>query len=187
MTRNVTGVEAKEGKFGMYKTLFFDDGSKMSITKQNRCYDTFTGPGEYEINTRQYNGKEVIASAKRIGKADAVAAAASIVANRPMSAAQAAEDRLAFDRQKQRDIMIECYMGIAKDILIANKGADGKEITVKDLGNMVIDLMIAHTNIKEGRAVDEPVGVVKNMFQGTEEPKTPIEDDPKDPEQSDLF
>lgn len=187
MTKNITGVEAKEGKFGMYKTLFFDDGSKMSITKQNRCYDVFTGPGEYDIGTRQYNGKEVISSAKKIGKGDAGSVAQTVASFKPTSAAQAAEDRLAFDRAKQRDIMIECYMGIAKDIALANK-KDGENVTVKAIGDLVTELIAAHCNIKEGKPADDVVGVAQTLFPGAE--VVPAKDqleDPSDVEQPDLF
>lgn len=185
MIKNITGVEAKEGKFGMYKTLFFDDGSKMSITKQNRCYDAFTGAGEYDITTRLYNGKEVISAAKKLGKGDAAAAAPAVAASRPMSAAQASEDRLAFDRAKQRDIMVECYMGIAKDIAIANKKAD-QDITAKMIGDIALELVAVHNNVKEGKAPGDAIGVVQAVFPDAK----PVEDnisDPSDADSADLF
>lgn len=185
MIKTITGIEAKEGKFGMYKTLFFDDGSKMSITKQNRCYDAFTGAGQYEITTRLYNGKEVISGAKKVGKGDAGAVAPVVAATRPMSAAQASEDRLAFDRAKQRDIMVECYMGIAKDIAIANK-KEGQDVTPVMIGDIALQLVACHNNVKEGRKADEPIGEITATF-----PDSKVDDvaiaDPVDAEQPDLF
>lgn len=185
MIKNITGVEAKEGKFGMYKTLFFDDGSKMSITKQNRCYDAFTGAGEYDITTRLYNGKEVISAAKKIGKGDAGAVSQVVSSTKPMTAAQASEDRLAFDRSKQRDIMVECYMGIAKDIAIANKKAD-QDITAKMVGDIALELVAVHNNVKEGRASDDTVGTVKAMFPEAKSEEDTIAD-PSEADSADLF
>lgn len=185
MIKNVTGIEAKEGKFGMYKTLFFDDGSKMSITKQNRCYDAFTGAGQYDITTRLYNGKEVISAAKKVGKGDAGATAPVISSNRPLSAAQASEDRLAFDRAKQRDIMVECYMGIAKDIAIANK-KDDQDITPVMIGDLALALMACHNNIKEGKSADSKVGEVTAVFPGSEVEDVSIKD-PAETDVSELF
>jgi hypothetical protein len=185
MIKNITGIEAKEGKFGMYKTLCFDDGSKMSITKQNRCYDLFTGAGQYDITTRLYNGKEVISGAKKLGKGDAGVVATTIGVTKPMSAAQATEDRIAFERAKQRDIMVECYMGIAKDIAIANK-KEGQDITPVMIGNIALELVACHNNVKEGKKADDVVGAVTAMFPGAEVEDVAI-NEPTDPEQQELF
>ena len=168
MIKLVTSVEAKEGKFGMYKTLFFDDNSKMTITHNNRCYDTFTGPGEYDITFKQFNGKEVISSAKKTSKGD-LTSAKEIVSKKPVTAAQTMEERISFEREKQRDIMVECYMGIAKDIALANQKTGGKlVIEAKDVESIAFDLIAAHFRVKNGKNIPAIVGDIQAAFPSSE-------------------
>ena len=168
MKKLVTSVEAKEGKYGMYKTLFFEDGSKMTITHNNRSYDTFTGPGEYDITTKDYNGKEVISSAKKLSKGD-LTSAKEIVSKKPMTAAQTMEERIRFERETQKDIMVECYMGIAKDIALANQKTGGKlVIEAKDVESIAFDLIAAHFRVKNGKNIPAIVGDIQAAFPGSE-------------------
>lgn len=168
MTKLVTSIEAKEGKFGMYKTLFFDDGTKMTITHNNRCYDVFTGAGEYDITFKQFNGKEVVSGAKKLSKGD-LTSAKEIVSKKPMTAAQTMEERISFEREKQKDIMVECYMGIAKDIALANQKTGGKlVIEAKDVENLAFDLIAAHFRVKNGKNIPAIVGDIQAAFPGAE-------------------
>lgn len=161
MEKVITNIEAKEGKFGMYKTLFFDDGSKMSITANNRSYGVFTGAGTYDLTFKNYNGKEVISGAKRLSKGD-LSAAQEIIGKKPVTAAQSMEDRISFEREKQKDIMIECYMGIAKDIVIANK-KEGN-IKAEDIENMAFELVASHYRVKNGKDIPAIVGDIQAAF-----------------------
>lgn len=168
MKKLVTSVEAKEGKFGMYKTIFFDDGSKITITHNNRCYETFTGAGEYDVVTKQYNGKEVVSSAKKLSKGD-LASAQQIIGKKPITAAQSMEERISFEREKQKDIMVECYMGIAKDIALANQKTGGKlVIEAKDVEAIAFDLIAAHFRVKNGKNIPAIVGDIQAAFPGSE-------------------
>lgn len=167
MKKTVVSIDAKEGKYGMVKTLHFEDGSKMNITQNNRSYDVFVGPGEYDINTRDYNGKEVVSSAKRLSKGD-FTSAQQIVAKKPVTAAQSMEERISFERERQKDIMIECYMGIAKDIVLANQKASGKLIIEpKDVENMAFELVACHYRVRNGKNIPAVVGDIQALFPGS--------------------
>lgn len=182
MKKVITSIDAKEGKFGMYKTLHFEDGSKMTITHNNRSYDVFTGPGEYDINTKEYNGKDVISSAKRLSKGD-ISSAQQIIAKKPVTAAQSMEERISFEREKQKDIMVECYMGIAKDIVLANQKPSGKlVIEAKDVENMAFELIAAHYRVKNGKNIPAIVGDIQAVFPGSTVEQPSFNDVPPMPE-----
>lgn len=165
MEKVITSIEAKEGKFGMYKTIFFDDGEKISVTQNNRSYSVFTGAGTYDITFREFNGKQVVSSARKLSKGDLTSAQA-IVGKKPVTAAQSMEERISFEREKQKDIMVECYMGIAKDIAIANKG--NEPITAKMVEELTFELMAGHFRVKNGKDIPAIVGDIQATFPGSE-------------------
>lgn len=177
MQKTVVSIDAKEGKYGMVKTLHFADGSKMNITQNNRSYDVFTGAGDYDINTRDYNGKEVVSSARKLSKGD-MASAQQIIAKKPVTAAQSMEERISFERERQKDIMVECYMGIAKDIVLANQKASGKlVIEAKDVEALAFELIAAHHRVRNGKNIPAVVGDIQAIFPGSE--VTTVPEQPK--------
>jgi hypothetical protein len=163
MEKVITSIDAKEGKFGMYKTLFFDDGGKISVTQNNKSYGVFTGPGKYDITFKNYNGKEVVSAASKLSKGD-LDSAQQIIGKKQVTAAQSMEERISFEREKQKDIMVECYMGIAKDICIANKGSE--KITTEMVEETAFNLIAGHYRVKNGKDIPAIVGDIQASFPG---------------------
>lgn len=146
MKETVAKIELTENQYGQKKQIILASGRTLNITPKNRCFNAFTVPGEYEITTREFNGKEAITSAKRLGNAEGVSG--QPIKAMTNVAAQTLDKKLEFDKSRQKDIMIECYMGIAKDIAIANKHQEGIEVSyVMDLA---AELIFAHNKILNG-------------------------------------
>lgn len=151
MKETVTKIELTENQFGKKKSVTLASGSVLSVTEKNRCFNVFTVPGEYDINTRDFNGKMAVVTAKRLGNSSAAPAQASTYQQaKPVAniSAQTLDKKLEFDKARQKDIMIECYMGIAKDIAIANK--KDEEITPGRIMDLVAELIFAHNKILNG-------------------------------------
>ena len=146
MKETVAKIELTENQYGQKKQIILASGRTLNITPKNRCFNAFTVPGEYEITTRDFNGKEAITSAKRLGNAEGVSG--QPIKAMTNVAAQTLDKKLEFDKSRQKDIMIECYMGIAKDIAIANKHQEG--IDVNYVMDLAAELIFAHNKILNG-------------------------------------
>lgn len=150
MKENVVRIELSENQYGQKKQVVLASGSTLNVTSKNRCFNAFTIPGEYDIVTRDFNGKMAVQSARRLGDSKVMPANIQQPVARPVSnvAAQTLDKKLEFDKARQKDIMIECYMGIAKDIVVANK-KDG-DITPGLVMDMAAELMFAHNKLLNG-------------------------------------
>lgn len=164
MKENIAKIELTENQYGSKKQIIFASGKTLNITPKNRCFSVFNLPGVYDIATKEFNGKEVIVSAKRIGDAENQ----PTTANKGISnvAAQTLDKKLEFDKNRQKDIIIECYMGIAKDILIANKKAE--PIKAVDVMDFAAELVLCHNKILNGYnpAIESKVHDVTTTFGG---------------------
>lgn len=148
MRETVVKIELSENQYGQKKQVVLASGITLSVTSKNRCFAAFTVPGEYDIVTRDFNGKKAVQSARRVG--DSKVMPVNIQTPKPISnvAAQTLDKKLEFDKARQKDIMIECYMGIAKDIVVANK--KDNEITPGMVMDMAAELMFAHNKLLNG-------------------------------------
>lgn len=140
---NIVRIEAENSKFGTKKILWDDQGNKYSISsKRQWMYEEAQTEGQYDIEMGEYMGKPSVQKIKFIAPFNAAGTASAQPAQKPQQGAVLA-DRIAFDKDKQKDIMIEFYVGIAKDVLIATLG-DKAEITPDQLFLYATSLMRRH-------------------------------------------
>jgi len=142
---NIVRIDAENSKFGTKKILWDDQGNKYSISsKRQWMYEEAQIPGQYDIEMGEYMGKPSVQKIKFIAapSTSVTASGSAQAAQKPQQGAVLA-DRIAFDKDKQKDIMIEFYVGIAKDVLIATLG-DKAEITPDQLFLYATSLMRRH-------------------------------------------
>lgn len=154
MKTNIISVEMKpkayKGQVTNYYILTDDQGQKYSISEKSRyTWQNVQGTGTYDIEMGDYMGHPVVKKLKPIvttGNNEA-AAPAKAPAAQPLAANQAVANdkaRLDFAAAKQNEIKLECYAGIAKDVLIAN---GKKDITAMQVMQFAKDLMVLHDDI----------------------------------------
>ena len=151
MEVNITSVEMKpkayRGQVTNYYILTDDTGKQYSISEKSRfTWQNVKGTGTYEIEMGDYMGHPVVKKLKPIvttGMKEPVKSATPAAVNtNPAVAADKA--RLDFAAAKQNEIKLECYAGIAKDILIAT---GKKDITAMQVMQYAKDLMVLHDDI----------------------------------------
>ena len=144
---NIVRIEAENSKFGTKKILWDDQGNKYSISSRRQwMYEEVQTEGVYDIEMGEYMGKPSVQKIKFLSSSGAASSASAPAAQKPQQGAVLA-DRIAFDKDKQKDIMIEFYVGVAKDVLIATLG-ENKEITPDKLFEYAASLMRRHLMTK---------------------------------------
>lgn len=151
MQVNITSVELKpkayKGAVTNYYVLTDDQGNKYQISEKSRyTWQNVQGKGTYEIEMGEYMGHPVVKKLKPIVTSgdNASAAKPANVAQTLAPTVAADKARLDFAAAKQNEIKLECYAGIAKDILIAN---GKKDITAMDVMQFAKDMMVLHNDI----------------------------------------
>lgn len=151
MQVNITSVELKpkayRGAVTNYYVLTDDQGNKYQISEKSRyTWQNVQGKGTYEIEMGEYMGHPVVKKLKPIvTSGDNAPAAKSTSVTQTVAPTVAADKaRLDFAAAKQNEIKLECYAGIAKDILIAN---GKKDITAMDVMQFAKDMMVLHNDI----------------------------------------
>lgn len=151
----VLRVEVKHSEqYGNRKILHVDDGSKWNVAEKKPFYNAVTGPGVYDADFKDFQGKPYIAYLKFKCALDAQNQATSPVkaaGNGNVAAANYEANmklRMEADKKRQDDIRLEFYCGVAKDILIANKKKD-EPINHNDVIAMGADLYKKHLDMLE--------------------------------------
>jgi hypothetical protein len=151
----VLRVEVKHSEqYGNRKVLHVDDGSKWNVAEKKPFYNSVTGPGLYEAEFKDYQGKPYIAYIRFKGALDAQNQATSPVKAAGNGSVAGAgyeanlKARLEADKKRQDDIRLEFYCGIAKDILIANS-EKGMVINPNDVLAIGCDLYKKHLEALE--------------------------------------
>lgn len=134
MEINVVKIEEQDGKYPK-KILFTDRGEKINVNKSNKCYDYVVAPGPYSIEWGEWQGKKFVKTLKFNGDH-------SLQYKKPQQGAVLAEKTVSYD-DKQRDIKMEFYAGVAKDILISRN----KPFNAKDVMCIAKDMMLMHNDI----------------------------------------
>ena len=134
MEINVVKIEEQDGKYPK-KILFTDRGEKINVNKSNKCYDYVVAPGPYSLEWGEWQGKKFVKTLKFNGDY-------SLQYKKPQQGAISSDKTASYD-DKQRDIKLEFYAGIAKDIFVSRN----KHFTAKDVMCMAKDLMLMHNDI----------------------------------------
>lgn len=138
--------KAYKGAVTNYYILTGEDGHEYKISEKSRyTFQNVAGIGTYDIELGDYMGHEVVKKLRPIKTAslDTVGApVANVAVTKPTVEADKA--RLDFAAAKQNEIKLECYAGIAKDVLIAN---GKKDIKAMDVMQFAKDLMVLHNDI----------------------------------------
>lgn len=149
MQTNIVSVELKpkayKGAVTNYYILTDDKGKTYQISEKSRyTWQNVQGAGTYDIEMGEYMGHPVVKKLKPIvttGNNDLAPVKAAAPAASPVASDKA---RLDFAAAKQNEIKLECYAGIAKDVLIAN---GKKDIKAMDVMQFAKDLMLLHDDI----------------------------------------
>ena len=149
MKVNIISAEVKpktyRGQITNYYILTDDTGKQYSISEKSRfTWQNVKGKGTYEIEMGDYMGHPVVKKLQPIvteGISTPAPKAAALAQN---TAQQTEKARLDFAAAKQNEIKLECYAGIAKDVLIAS---GKKEIKAMEIMQYAKDLMVLHDDI----------------------------------------
>lgn len=135
MDINVTRVEVQaNSKYGPKKVLYVDDGTKWNVAEKKPFYNLITGPGMYSVEIADFQGKPYI---KYLSKKGGAAISATPAAVKPQEGANSS-DKLAFEKAKQNDILVEFYARLAFDILNAkNPGKVSSGEVMLEAGRLV--------------------------------------------------
>ena len=152
MKVNIISVEMKpkafKGQVTNYYILTDDTGKQYSISEKSRyTWMNVQGKGTYEIEMGDYMGHPVVKKLRPLvtdGSQAKAPAPKPAAAETPVQ--QTEKARLDFAAAKQNEIKLECYAGIAKDVLIAS---GKKNIEAKDIMQYAKDLMLMHNTIIE--------------------------------------
>lgn len=149
MQTNIVSVELKpkayKGAVTNYYILTDDQGKTYQISEKSRyTWQNVQGAGTYDIEMGEYMGHPVVKKLKPIVTTGSNEPAPVKAAAPVASPAASDKARLDFAAAKQNEIKLECYAGIAKDVLIAN---GKKDIKAMDVMQFAKDLMLLHDDI----------------------------------------
>lgn len=148
-------VNKRMSQYGPFKALELEDGSKVNVSSKSKFYNVFDESGQYEIQigTTQ-KGNATVTAATKLGVAGANSVPASVLKTTPTPAVKLAQNtlnaqnldkKIDFEKEKQKDIMIQCYIGRAIDILTVNKHDTG--FSVEDVTKIANELLTAHRSL----------------------------------------
>lgn len=178
MIVKITKIEEQETKYGRKKILLADDGRKFNVNESNKCWDYVKTPGPYDIEMGEYQGHPFVKKLRFQGAYNdgAVGAAAKTSGSAKTDYSQ----RLEFDKERQKEIKMECYASIAKDIVIHNAEISRSVISATDVMSVANNLVMLHDDILANKRVgqlpadvDEMVKEVQKTFDGAYEGELP--------------
>ena len=148
-------VNKRMSQYGPFKALELEDGSKVNVSSKSKFYNVFDESGNYEIQigTTQ-KGNATVTAATKLGVAGANSVPAQVSKTTYTPAAKLAQNtlnaqnldkKIDFEKEKQKDIMIQCYIGRAIDILTVNKHDTG--FSVEDVTKIANELLTAHRSL----------------------------------------
>ena len=147
MDINVVKVDVvNNGKFGPKKVLTVADGTKWNIPQKKPFYNLVTGPGMYSVEVDDFNGNPYIKYLKPLN-AEAKTATGGVSAPAAKSAPGFDyKAKLEADKERQNEIALEFYCGLAKDVMIANK-KDGVDIDLQEVQDNAWALFKRHKSL----------------------------------------
>ena len=171
MLINVTRVENNNSvKYGKRKILHVDDGTSWNVAEKKPFYNSVTGPGMYEVEMAEFQGKPYIKYLKpaNAGAKPATGATVSTVAKPSTGIDYKA--KLEQDKARQDDIRLEFYCGLVKDIMIANKKKD-EDISLEKVQDDAYALFKRHLRLLELASVagQEKPAEMKPAYQKASE------------------
>lgn len=173
MRVNVIRIEELQGKFPK-KVLHIDDGSKINVNKSNKSYDYVMNPGQYDIEFGEYQGHKFPKTIKAVDWQKDTGSGAKTSVKGDF------DKRIAFDKERQKEIKLECYAGISKDILLHNAALAKRELSHVEVMAMAKNMVMLHDDIivndqikQLPENVDEMVKEVAKTFDGAYEGELP--------------
>lgn len=174
----VVSVKTINGKNGEYKALELQDGTKMTVKSSKKGYASVTGAGDYSIDVKEYMGTRYINAIFPVAGSTPVKAPANATADKRMlpvdNITEVNKKRLDFDKARQEEIKLECYAGIAKDVLIAK----ASKVSPKDIMIFAKELLDIHNDIMNGK-FNNPI-VDKVQAAGIDVVSATVEEAPKE-------
>lgn len=173
----VTSVKTINGKNGEYKALELQDGTKWTVKSSKKGYASVTGAGDYNIDVKEYMGTRYINAIFPVPGSNTVQTSAVASDKRMLPVDNITEvnkKRLDFDKARQEEIKLECYAGIAKDVLIAK----ASKVSPKDIMVFAKELLDIHNDIMSGK-FNNPI-VDKVQAAGIDVVSATVEEAPKE-------
>lgn len=124
MEVKIVNVETVDDKWGLRKVLTDDKGNKYKVTAKQKFYDNVHNAGVYDVRMGEFKGKQYVQWATFVSP---------LGGNDTKPAEKTQEgavlsDKMAFEKAKQNDILVEYYARLAFDILMARK-KEGEIVT----------------------------------------------------------
>lgn len=148
-------VNKRMSQYGPFKALELEDGSKVNVSSKSKFYNVFDESGNYEVQvgTTQKGNATVTGAVKLDDNGSNLSntaiskptytPAAKLAQNTVIS--QNLDKKIDFEKDKQKDIMIQCYIGRAIDMLTVNKHEEG--FSIKDVAEITSDLISLHRSL----------------------------------------
>lgn len=160
-----------EGKSSQVRTLVFEDGREFNVTEANKNYKSIGDKGLYTIAISDRNAK-ALSFIKREGDSKTETATTkkeeekveAKVESKP-AAVYTARQPSEFDLARQKEIALEFYVGVAKDLCIAADANDPEWVFSKG-----VELYKKHRNFfnpNEYPKVDPEVERIMKDIPGT--------------------
>ena len=135
-------VNKRMSQYGPFKALELEDGSKVNVSSKSKFYNVFEENGNYNVTLgTSQKGSPMVVAASKIGQDGVIAQPATPAVKLAQNTLQSQnlDKKIDFEKDKQKDIMIECYMGKALDYLIATKLDSGFDVNdiVKTAGELI--------------------------------------------------
>lgn len=141
-------VNKRMSQYGPFKALELADGSKVNVSSKSKFYNLFEESGEYNVTLgTSQKGSPMVVAATKLGSSNVSVPVATPTVKLAQNTLQSQniDKKIDFEKDKQKDIMIECYMGKALDYLIATKHETG--FSVEDIVKTAGELINGHRSL----------------------------------------
>ena len=120
MEVKIVSVETVDDKWGLRKVLTDEKGNKYKVTAKQKFYDNVHNAGIYDVRFGEFKGKQFVQWATLVSP---LGGNDTKLAEKPQEGA-VLSDKMAFEKAKQNDILVEFYARLAFDILMSRKKDD---------------------------------------------------------------
>ena len=120
MEVKIVNVETIDDKWGLRKVMTDDKGNKYKVTAKQKFYDNVHNAGVYDVRMGEFKGKQYVQWATFVSP---LGGNDTKPAEKPQECG-VLSDKMAFEKAKQNDILVEFYARLAFDILMSRKKED---------------------------------------------------------------
>ena len=175
MDVNIIHVDTIDDKWGLRKVMTDDKGNKYKVTAKQKFYDHVQGAGIYALRMGEFKGKQFVQWAELKEPAGGSTPAAS---GKPQEGPNLS-DKMALEKAKQNDILVEYYARLAFDILMARKKED--EVVTSSMVMLEAGKLIRlHKSTVVSYELDENNIQAETFDKKAEQPENVMDVNPED-------